>query len=105
MRILVRKTILYYIRKYPNAKTQLLIWFSEFSKAEFSSFNELKQVYGNASIVNNERVIFNIKGNDYRLIVSINFLQKACCIIWFGTHKEYDKIDAATVRFNLAILK
>jgi mRNA interferase HigB len=65
MKILVKKTILHYIHKYPAAQTQLLIWYSEFSKYEFSTFNELKNVYGTASIVNKNRVIFNIKGNDF----------------------------------------
>lgn len=104
MRILVKKTILYYTKKYPIAQAQLLIWFSEFSKISFTNFNELKQVYGNASIVNNNRVVFNIKGNDFRLVISINFLQQACYVIWFGTHKEYDKIDVATVEFDPSIL-
>ena len=72
MKILVKKTILFYIKKYPIAETQLLIWYNEFSKHGFSNFNELKKVYGHASIVNNNRVVFNIKGNDYRLIISIN---------------------------------
>ena len=104
MKILVKKTILFYAEKYPIAKTQLLIWYNEFSKLDFSNFNELKRVYGNASIVNNERVVFNIKGNDFRLVVSINFLQTACYVIWFGTHKEYDKINVETVAFDTAIL-
>lgn len=105
MKILVKKTILFYIDKYPIAKTQLLIWYNEFSKLEFHNFNELKQVYGNASIVNNERVVFNIKGNnDFRLVVSINFSQTACYVIWFGTHSEYDKIKVETVAFDTAIL-
>jgi len=86
------------------AASQLLIWYTEFSKREFSNFNELKQVYGNASIVTNTRVIFNIKGNDFRLVVSINFLQKACYVLWFGTHKEYDKLDARTIDFDPKIL-
>ena len=76
MKILVKKTILYYIKKYPIAETQLLIWYNEFSKHEFNNFNEVKNVYGNASVVNNNRIIFNIKGNDFRLIVSVNFLQE-----------------------------
>ena len=104
MKILVKKTILFYINKYPIAETQLLIWYNEFSKYEFNNFNELKSVYGNASIVNNDRVVFNIKGNDYRLVVSINFLQAACYVIWFGTHKEYDKINVETVAFDTTIL-
>jgi len=104
MRILVKKSILFYIKKYPIAETQLLIWYSEFSKLDFQNFNQLKKVYGNASIVNNNRVVFNIKGNDFRLVVSINFLQTACYVIWFGTHKEYDKINVETVAFDTAIL-
>jgi mRNA interferase HigB len=104
MKILVRKTILFYIKKYPIAETQLLIWYNEFSKLEFQNFNELKKVYGNASIVNKNRVIFNIKGNDFRLLVSINFLQAACYVLWFGTHKEYDKINVETIAFDTEIL-
>jgi mRNA interferase HigB len=104
MKILVKKTILFYIKKYPIAETQLLIWYHEFSKYEFNNFNDLKNVYGNASIVNSNRVVFNIKGNDFRLVVSINFLQGACYVIWFGTHKEYDKINVETIAFDTTIL-
>nr|WP_315200148.1 type II toxin-antitoxin system HigB family toxin [uncultured Flavobacterium sp.] len=104
MKILVKKTILYYIQKYPIAETQLLIWYNEFSKLEFNNFNELKKVYGNASIVNNNRVVFNIKGNDFRLVVSINFMQTACYVIWFGPHTAYDKINVETIAFDTTIL-
>ncbi len=104
VKILVKKTILYYARKYPGAETQLLVWFNEFSKLEFSNFNELKKIYGSASVVNNNRVVFNIKGNDFRLVVSVNFVQVAGYVIWFGTHKEYDKINVATISFDTAIL-
>lgn len=104
MNIIVKRTILFYIDKYPKARTALLTWYHEFSKQEFQSFNELKMVYRNASIVGNNRVIFNIKGNDFRLIVSINFKQLAAYIIWFGTHKEYDRIDATAVAFDTSIL-
>jgi mRNA interferase HigB len=104
MKILVKKTILFYIKKYPIAETQLLIWYHEFSKYEFNNFNDLKNVYGSASIVNSNRVVFNIKGNDFRLVVSINFVQGACYVIWFGTHKEYDKINVETIAFDTIIL-
>ena len=82
----------------------LLIWYNEFSKQDFQNFNELKRVYGNASIVGSERAVFNTKGNDFRLVVSINFTQVACYVIWFGTHKEYDKINVETIAFDTAIL-
>ena len=99
MNIINRKTIIYYTNKYPNAKNQLLIWYNEILKQDFDNFNELKEMFGNASIVNSQRVVFNIKVNDFRLIVSINFRRKACYTIWFGTHKEYDKINAATIKY------
>jgi mRNA interferase HigB len=104
VKVLVKKTILYYTKKYPMAETQLLVWFNEFSKYEFGNFNELKKMYGNASVVNNNRVVFNVKGNDFRLVVSINFAQTACYVIWFGTHKEYDKINVESVKFDTTIL-
>src|SRR5580658_1836619 len=87
-----------------KAKTALLIWYHEFSKGNFRNFNELKAIYGNASIVVNNRVIFNIKGNDFRLIVSVNFKQLAAYIIWFGTHKMYDRINVETIGFDTDIL-
>jgi len=105
MNIILKRTILFYIDKYPMAKTSLLVWYNEFLKQDFHSFNELKSIYGNASIVANNRVIFNIKGNDYRLVVSINFTQLAAYIIWFGTHNEYDKINVETIEFDTSILK
>lgn len=104
MNIIVKRTILYYMDKYPRAKTPLLAWYHEFLKQEFHNFNELKAVYGSVSIVANNRVIFNIKGNDYRLIVSVNFKQLAAYVIWFGTHKEYDKINTGTIEFDTSIL-
>ena len=104
MNIIAKKAVLYYIDKYPNARIPLLAWYNEFIKQEFKSFNELKTFYGNSSLIAKGRVIFNIKGNDYRLLVSINFKQSAAYIIWFGTHKEYDKINAETIEFNIRIL-
>lgn len=105
MNIIVRRAIIYYADKYPPAKNALLVWYNEFLKQDFGSFNELKAMYGNASLVGSGRVIFNIKGNDYRLIISVNFHQRAAYIIWFGTHIEYDRINAETVLFDTKILK
>ena len=103
MKVLVKRTIHYYIHKYPLAEKSLLAWEKEFAKNESNNFNEIKNVYRNVSIVGNSRVIFNIKGNDFRLIVSVNFRQQACYVIWFGTHKEYDKIDVATIAYDTNI--
>ena len=103
MKVLVKRTIHYYISKYPNAAKAFLMWETEISKQQFGSFNDMKKVFGNASIVSNGRVVFNIKANDYRLVVSVNFKQQACYIIWFGTHKEYDKIDVTTIAYDTKI--
>ncbi len=104
MNIIAKGTILYYVNKYPLAETQLLAWYHDFAKRQFQNFNELKAVYKSASLVGNNRLIFNIKGNDFRIVVSINFAKGAAYVIWFGTHKEYDKIDTATVEFDTNIL-
>lgn len=100
MNVIAKGTIIYYANKYRAGRVALLNWYHEFVKMSFADFNELKAVYGNASIVANSRVIFNIKGNDYRLIASINFKRQAAYVIWFGTHKEYDKIDVANIQFE-----
>lgn len=88
------------MHSFPAAKAALQLWYAEFKEYEFNNFNELKAVYGNASIVANNRVVFNIKGNDFRLVVKINFYSKQVFIIWFGTHAAYNIIDVATIRYK-----
>lgn len=98
--IIARATLLYYCKKYPEAAIALQEWYHELVKCSFSNFNELKRVYGNASIVADDRVVFNIMGNKYRLVVRMVFEYKAIQVKWFGTHAEYDKIDVATVQYK-----
>ena len=98
--IITRKTLLEYAKKYPLAKTALFEWYHELVISDFTSFNELKKVYGNASLVSDNRVLFNIMGNKYRLVVRIVFEFKAIQIKWFGTHREYDKIDVNSVSYK-----
>lgn len=86
--------------EYPNGKNALEEWYHEFRRFDFNNFNELKSIYGSASLVGDNRIIFNIKGNDFRLVIKINFKAKAAYILWFGTHKQYDKNDAKTVEFK-----
>ena len=99
--IINRKILLAYGDAYPNAKNALFEWYYEFLHADFNNFQELKSVYGNASLVGDDRVVINILGNKYRLVIRVVFLYKTIQIKWFGTHKEYDKIDVATVKFKL----
>lgn len=100
MNIVSKPTLLNYVAKYPDASNALLSWYKVFSKAAFNNFNELKIIYSSASIVGNNRVILNIKGNSYRLILGMDFKRQSSYIIWFGSHKEYDKIDATTVAYT-----
>lgn len=89
-----------YCKKYPEAAIALQEWYYELIKCEFRNFNELKRVYGNASLVSDDRVVFNIMGNKFRLVVRIVFEFKAIQIKWFGAHKEYDKIDVTVIQFK-----
>lgn len=98
--IIARKTLLEYCKKYPLAKNALLEWYGELLTSEFKSFNELKKVYGNASLVGDGRVVFNIMGNKYRLVVRIVFEYKAIQVKWFGTHSEYDKINVSKIKYS-----
>jgi mRNA interferase HigB len=98
--IITRKTLLEYCKKYPAAVIALQEWYQELVRCDFKNFNELKRVYGNASLVADDRVVFNIMGNKYRLVVRIVFEFKAIQIKWFGTHAEYDKIDATIVQYK-----
>lgn len=98
--IVARKTLLVYCILYPHAANALKEWYKEMITSEFKSFQELKKVYINASLVGDDRVVFNIMGNHYRLVVRILFEYKAIQIKWFGTHSEYDKIDVKTVKFK-----
>ncbi len=97
--ILKNKTLNEYAEKYPEASDSLKKWYYEFRNSDFKNSNELKEKYGNASILKDNRVVFNIHGNKYRLIVRINYTFKNVMIKWFGTHKEYDQIEAEKVVF------
>jgi mRNA interferase HigB len=96
--IITRKTLLEYAKKYPMAKTALFEWYHELNKSSFKSFNELKKVYPNVSLVGDDRVVFNIMGNKFRLVIRIVFEFKAIQIKWFGSHSDYDKIDVSTIQ-------
>jgi mRNA interferase HigB len=75
-------------------------WFEQVMKATWKSSGELKSQFGSASIMTAERVVFNIKGNDYRLIASVNYGHQILFVKWLGTHREYDGIDAGEVDYD-----
>ena len=102
MRIIKEKTLLDYCKlsKYKQTEESVKAWIYEVRFSSWGNANELKSKYGNASIISSKRVVFNIKGNDYRLIVDIEYKLKVVFIVWFGTHTDYDKIDAKTVSYE-----
>lgn len=102
MRVIKEKTLFQYCNqsKYKQAQEALKSFIYEVRYANWESAKELKSKYGNASIISSKRVVFNIKGNDYRLIVDIEYHLKIVFIVWFGTHTEYDKIDAKKVSYE-----
>lgn len=98
--VIARRTLLDYCRLYPQAANALKQWYAELQDQEFTNFNELKTMYGSASIISDDRVVFNIMDNKYRLVVRMVFEYKTIQIKWFGSHAEYDKVDVSTVQFQ-----
>ena len=81
----------------PALKAALDAWFAEVSKAAWSSTADVKRLYATASIVSADRIVFNIKGKDYRLVVAVDFEKAIVWIKWLGTHRDYDSIDVKEV--------
>ena len=106
VRVIARGTLNGFVRNRVDRKLQKAVqdhldaWYAEAAKATWKSSAELKAQYGSASVVSSERVVFNIKGNDYRLVVAINYYYQVLLIIWVGTHKEYDQIDVGKVEYD-----
>jgi mRNA interferase HigB len=100
MQILAKPTILRFCQKHPKAKQQALAWHDEVAKAKWVSPQDIKNRYASASFVGRNRVVFNLKGNEYRLIVAVAYRIGAVYIKFIGTHTEYDKIDAETVEME-----
>ncbi|MDP9230852.1 MAG: type II toxin-antitoxin system HigB family toxin [Bacteroidota bacterium] len=99
MRVISVKTIKLYAKKKKEAEQALFAWYEEVCKAGWRNHNELKEQIRNASVTGDKRVVFNIHGNKYRLIVDIEYRLQIIFIVWIGTHNEYDKIDVKTVAY------
>lgn len=97
MRSIALKTLREYWEKHPDVRQALQAWYSDVSHAQWKSPADIKNVYRNASILPNSRVVFNIKGNQYRLVVAVNYAAGIVFIRFIGAHQEYDRVDASTV--------
>jgi mRNA interferase HigB len=103
MRIIARRTLREFVesragyKDQPALKAALDAWFDEVKKARWRNTTDIRGSYATASIVSADRIVFNIKGNDYRLVVAVDFEKGIVWIKWIGTHRNYDKIDVTEV--------
>jgi mRNA interferase HigB len=103
MRVIARRTLRAYVDSLTGrhdqraVKAALDAWFHEVSGANWSNSGEMKRQYASASVVDSDRVVFNIRGNRYRLVVAVDYEKGIAWIKWIGTHADYDHIDASKV--------
>jgi mRNA interferase HigB len=104
MRIIARSTLRSFVEKrvghrdHSALKAALDAWFAEVGRAAWRNAADVKRLYATASIVGADRVVFNVKGNAYRLVVAVDYEKAIVWIKWIGTHRDYDQIDVRTVR-------
>ncbi len=100
MRVMVRRTLRQFweIRRYSDSQGPLEAWHAEALKASWASPQNVKEQFGSASILGSGRVVFNIGGSKYRLVITIDYERQACFVKFIGTHRQYDQIDAETVQ-------
>jgi mRNA interferase HigB len=97
MRIISRSALREFWAKYPETEGSLQAWYANVKRANWKTPSDVKAIYRNASFIQNNRVVFNIKGNSYRLIVAINYQYGIVYVRFVGTHQAYNRINAATI--------
>jgi len=106
VRIIARSTLTRFLehlnghKDYRAVKAALDSWYREVRQAEWKNSSEVKASYAHASIVGSDRVVFNIKGNAYRLVVAVDYRRRIVFIKWLGSHKDYDAIDVRTIEYG-----
>ncbi|MGQ0829100.1 MAG: type II toxin-antitoxin system HigB family toxin [Bacteroidota bacterium] len=97
MRVFVKSVLRDFWIKHNDCELQLKAWYSDAEKARWKTPHDIKKYDSGVSVIGNNRVVFNIKGNDYRLIVEINYPRAWVFVKFIGTHKQYDRINAETI--------
>lgn len=100
MRVIAKNNLKKFGETNSNSEQALLSWHDEVKNSSWSNSSDLKKSFASASIITSKRVVFNIKGNDYRLIVDVEYRLKLVFVVCFGTHKEYDLIDVKSISFK-----
>lgn len=96
-RIFAKSTLREFWEKHPDVEQYLKTWHDTAKHSDWKNPNDVKQTYANASILKNSRIVFNIKGNSYRLVAKFNFEKQWIFIRFIGTHSDYNEIDADTI--------
>ena len=97
MRIITFATIREYIKKHADVDVPLRDWYKKTEKSDWTCLADMKQTFNSVDYIGNDRFVFNIKGNDYRLVAIVLFAAKKVFIRFIGTHKEYDRIDCSSI--------
>lgn len=92
MRVIAKKTLVTYYTNHPQAKDALEEWYTKTEEATWHNLTDMRQTFNSVDYVGNQHYVFNIKGNDYRLVVVVRFTPQQVLIRFIGTHAEYDKI-------------
>jgi mRNA interferase HigB len=106
VRVIGRSTLNGFVRNRVESRQQRLVqdqlsaWYAIVSRTVWKNSADLKQQHRNASIVSSERVVFNIKGNEFRLVVAVDYKHGFVLILWLGTHREYDAIDVKQAKYD-----
>lgn len=106
MRVIAYKTLITFVESLRGHRDQMAVqsalaaWYLEVKAAVWNSPVELKAAFRNASVIGTERVVFNIKGNSYRLVVAVDYSRQVVFIKWVGSHADYDRIDVRTVEYG-----
>ncbi len=106
MRVIARRTLKEFVeslaghKDQPAVKAALDTWFDEVKKARWRNTADVKRSYPTASIVTAERIVFNIKGNDYRLVVAVDFEKAIVWSKWIASHKDYNSLDVTKVEYG-----
>lgn len=99
MRVIATSTLKYFWEQYPETEQALKSWYQEVVSSDWPNPQSFKKKYRNASILSHKRVVFNICGNKFRLIVDIKYRLKIVFVVWLGTHEEYNLVDAKQIKY------
>ena len=100
MVVLSKAILMSFVERFPETEEAIFRWYGQTSAANWKNFSEMKNSFNAVDAVGNDRYVFNIKGNHFRLIALIIFKVRTVFVLFIGTHKEYDELDASTVQFK-----